>query len=479
MEYCRNGAYRKYWDNESFPLHKQGEGSLNNNQDAFAGETVARWYDFWRERPGTGRRVNSGATSTFFSDSNILSRGSENFNGSGKVDAMRIKKDAWWADYVMWDGWVDPENIHTYIVGHWNYEKGAHKDVYVVSSGDQVELFLNNRSLGFGAQTNRFWFTFKNVKFSPGELRAVSYDKSKQKLSEFTCKTAGAPKSVKLNLIQALDGLHADGSDMVLVEVEVVDANGQRCPLANDRIDFEVKGPVDLIGSRQMSVEAGVNRILLRSTRKAGLVNIIARSGSLVPDSLNFSSKAVDVTFGLSSYVPGTKQPTSLLRGQTPLTSSFITSRVPVSLIDVSAGSNEADAFFSFDDNERTEWRSSGSRTEAWINYKLSRQAELSEICMKLSDWKNRSYQIRILNETGTVLWEGITETSYGYITLPLAKGVISNSVRVELSGAGKEKVVAASNLEAKSDKNIGSPENNSPKEDLRIIEIEFYESAE
>jgi beta-galactosidase len=155
-----------------------------------------------------------------------------------------------------------------------------------------------------------------------------------------------------------------------------------------------------------------------------------------------------------------------------------MTARVPVSLMDVSAGSNESDAYFSFDDNERTEWRSSGPRADAWINYKLSRQAELSEICMKLSDWKNRTYQIRILNEEGVVLWEGTTETSYGYITLPLAKGVVSNSVRVELSGAGREKV-AVSNPGIQSDKNLGSPDNNSSKDDLRIVEIEFYELAE
>jgi len=134
MEYCRDEALRKYWDDQSFPYHKQGDGPLlngkdasayNQNQDMFAMETVVRWYDFYKERPGSGRRVNAGGLSIIFSDSNTHYRGAENYRRSGKVDAMRIKKDAWWAHYVMWDGWADLEKIHSHIVGHWNYSVGT------------------------------------------------------------------------------------------------------------------------------------------------------------------------------------------------------------------------------------------------------------------------------------------------------------------------------------------------------------------
>jgi len=449
----------------------------NQNQDLFAKESVARWFDFWRERPGTGRRVNSGAASYLFSDGN-----------TGKVDAMRIKNEAWWAHYVMWDGWVDLENFHTRIVGHWNYEKGTQKNVYVVSSGDQVELFLNNKSLGFGEQTNRFWFTFKNVTFMPGELRAVSYDNSKKIVSETKCTTAGNPTSLKLNLIQGPDSLHADGADMVLVEVEVLDAKGQRCPLATNKIDFEVKGPVEFLGGTgqdekdhliHLSVEAGINRILLRSTREAGPVTILAKSENLGMDTLSFISKKVSVMKGLSTYLPGLTQPASLTKGETQSISSYTVSRIPVSLMDVSAGSNEKNAFFSFDDNERSEWRSCGARSNAWINYVLTREAELSEICLKLSGWKNTTYPLRVLNENGLVLWEGTTETSYGYVTLPLKKGILSNAIRIELPGAGKEKDSVTTIPENDPTMNLDILEKNeAAKDQLRIIEVEFYEPA-
>lgn len=502
MEYSRDEGLRKYWDDASYPYHKEGEGPLyrdadasayNHNQDLFAMEAVTRWYDYWRERPGTGKRSSSGGVSIIFSDSNTHYRGAENYRRSGKVDAMRIKKDAWWAHYVMWDGWVDNENAHTHLVGHWNYEFGQKKNVYVVSSGNRVELFLNNHSLGNGIQSNRFWFTFPNVAFSAGELRAVSYDADNNIVSSDTLQTAGLAKSLRLKLMQGPMGFHADGSDMILAEVEVVDANGLRCPLANDPIHFELQGPVEFIGgiaqgpdnyagATNLPVECGVNRVLLRATRKPGKVTIKVTSGSLRMDSATIESQPVLVTKGLTNWIPSEVQPIRLERGATPSTSSFVVSRIPVSIADISAGSNQKEAKYSIDDNERTEWRNYSSRSTAWIKYDLVRSAQLSEICMKLTGWRTRSYQIRILGDNNTVLWEGMTPRSLGYITLPMKKGVSTESVRVELLGAGSEKDQFGSIVEVEAGKNLdlfdkNNPGNGDPKDELRIVEIEFYEA--
>ena len=63
-EYCRDEGLRKYWDEYSYPFHKEGDGPLykgkpatdyNRNQDELAISMIARWYDYWRERPGTGK----------------------------------------------------------------------------------------------------------------------------------------------------------------------------------------------------------------------------------------------------------------------------------------------------------------------------------------------------------------------------------------------------------------------------------------
>lgn len=94
MEYCRDEGLRKYWDNYSYPYHKDGEGNsayhsaatgktkkqadasvYNRNQDSFTIENVIRWFDYWRERPGTGKRVSSGGAKIIFSDTNTHFRG--------------------------------------------------------------------------------------------------------------------------------------------------------------------------------------------------------------------------------------------------------------------------------------------------------------------------------------------------------------------------------------------------------------------
>ena len=153
MEYCRDEGLRKYWDEYSYPYHKNGEGNnsfrsamtnkvqkkvdaraYNHNQDSFTIENVIRWFDYWRERPGTGDRVNSGGVKIIFSDTNTHYRGVENYRRSGVTDAMRIPKDPFYAHQVMWDGWVDIENPRIHIVGHWNYKEDVVKPVYVVSS---------------------------------------------------------------------------------------------------------------------------------------------------------------------------------------------------------------------------------------------------------------------------------------------------------------------------------------------------------
>ncbi|HSJ69720.1 MAG TPA: DUF4982 domain-containing protein, partial [Anditalea sp.] len=246
MEYSRDEGLRKYWDEYSPPFHKDGEGpkykdqdasSYNRNQDSHAKENVIRWFDYWLERPGTGKRVSSGGVNIIFSDSNTHFRGGENYRRSGEVDPMRIPKDGFYAHQVMWDGWVDTEVPRSHLMGHWNYEEGVTKDIFVVSNGDDVELFINGDSQGKGEQSYRFLFTFKDISWVPGEIKAVSYDKEGNQVSEVMKKTAGDPAAIKLSVMNHPDGLRADGHDLALVEAEVVDAEGNRCPTALNLID--------------------------------------------------------------------------------------------------------------------------------------------------------------------------------------------------------------------------------------------------
>lgn len=500
MEYCRNEGLRKYWDEYSYPYHKEGAGPLhkgkdasdyNQNQDMLAVENIRRWYDYWRERPGTGLRVSSGGVKIIFSDTNTHYRGEENYRRSGVTDAMRIPKDAFFAHQVMWDGWVDLEQPRIHIIGHWNYKDDTTKPIYVVSTADKVELFLNGKSLGEGEKDYNFLFTFKDVKFEAGKLEAIGYDETGKECCRTALQTAGEPEQIKLNLIQSPNGWKADGADMILVEVEVLDKDGRRCPLANDLIHFDVEGPAEWRGgiaqgkdnyilSKDLPVECGINRALVRSLTTAGTVRITAKAEGLKPAEISLSSSPVAVKDGLSKYIPGNELEGRLTRGETPLTPSYIDTKVDVDILSVVAGANTDDAINSYDDNELSEWRNDGKLNTAWITYRLDRAARVDEVCMKLTGWRMRSYPLEIYAGE-ELIWSGETEKSLGYVHLKV-KPVLTNEITIRLKGASKEsdafgQIIEVAAPVANELDLFKAKDGDKTNHELRIVEIEFKEN--
>ena len=496
-EYCRDEGLRKYWDEYSYPFHKEGDGPLykgqpatdyNRNQDELAITMIARWYDYWRERPGTGNRVSSGGTKIIFSDTNTHYRGAENYRRSGVTDAMRIEKDAFYAHQVMWDGWVDTEKDQTYIIGHWNYPDNTVKPVQVVSTGEEVELFLNGNSLGKGKRQYNFLFTFDNVAFKPGKLEAVSYNKAGKEISRYAVNTAGEPASLKLTAIQNPEGFHADGADMTLIQVEVVDKDGQRCPLDNRTIQFTLKGQAEWRGGiaqgknnhildTNLPVECGINRALIRSTTAAGKVTLTAQAKGLLSASLTLETVPVKVTGGLSTYLPQATLKSRLDRGETPSTPSYKDSKKGVRIVSAKAGSNNNDAEKSYDDIELTEWKNDGKLSTAWITYTLERDAEIDDICIKLQGWRSRSYPLEVY-AGNTLIWSGNTDKSLGYIHLNVEKPVRANTITIRLKGNTSDKDAFGQIIEVEAiAANTMELEKSSSKHQLRIIEVEFLET--
>ena len=496
-EYCRDEGLRKYWDEYSYPFHKEGDGPLykgqpatdyNRNQDELAITMIARWYDYWRERPGTGNRVSSGGTKIIFSDTNTHYRGAENYRRSGVTDAMRIEKDAFYAHQVMWGGWVDTEKDQTYIIGHWNYPDNTVKPVQVVSTGEEVELFLNGNSLGKGKRQYNFLFTFDNVAFKPGKLEAVSYNKAGKEISRYAVNTAGEPASLKLTAIQNPEGFHADGADMTLIQVEVVDKDGQRCPLDNRTIQFTLKGQAEWRGGiaqgknnhildTNLPVECGINRALIRSTTAAGKVTLTAQAKGLLSASLTLETVPVKVTGGLSTYLPQATLKGRLDRGETPSTPSYKDSKKGVRIVSAKAGSNNNDAEKSYDDIELTEWKNDGKLSTAWITYTLERDAEIDDICIKLQGWRSRSYPLEVY-AGNTLIWSGNTDKSLGYIHLNVEKPVRANTITIRLKGNTSDKDAFGQIIEVEAiAANTMELEKSSSKHQLRIIEVEFLET--
>ena len=526
MEYCRDEGLRKYWDEWSYPCHKEGEGPLyrgnpakeyNHNMDQFAVEMVRRWYDYWRERPGTATRVSSGGVKIVFSDTNTHHRGESNYRTSGVTDAMRIPKDAFFVHQVMWNGWVEPEEARTYIVGHWSLSpdpspvgegSSLKKPVYVVSTAEDVELFLNGRSLGKGKQQYRYLFTFENVPFEPGTLEAVGSDGSRYKLE-----TAGEPYQLKLTAIENPEGTRADGADMVLFQVEVVDRQGRRCPLDDRMVHFELSGEAtwiggiatrnnqqlqrpdenrsaelldaaatknisdNYVGAMALPVECGVNRVLVRTTTNAGQVLLTATAEGVKPATIGVKSESVKNEKSL----PQLTLPCQLTRGETPLTPSYKEQARGIEIASAKAGYDSDHTSRSFDDNELSEWKNDGRLSTAWITYRLKKKAAIDDICLKLTGWRLRSYPLEIYAGK-KLIWSGETERSLGYIHLTPSKRVKTDEITIRLKGAGKDEDAfggivevaepAAGELDLFKAKNGGDTKN-----ELRIVEIEFIES--
>ena len=538
MEYHRDEGLRKYWDEQSYPYHKEGDGPLyrgkpaleyNHNMDVFAASMVERWFEYWQERPGTGKRVSDGGVKIIFSDTNTHHRGEANYRTSGVTDAMRIPKDAFFAHQVMWSGWVNPEKEATYIVGHWNYKPGTIKNKeYVVSTGDEVELFVNGKSIGKGERSNQYLFTFNNVKFEAGKIEAVAYTHG-QETSRYSIETAGEPDHIKLTSIQNPEGFKADGADMAIIQVEVVDKEGRRCPLDNRTIHFSCQGELEWLGgiatpneemqkklaaqktntvinknetaeqkaarhaagildstdsdntfdnyirSINLPVECGVNRVLVRSTATPGNIKIFAGANGIKRvASIELKTEKVDI----EKYMPQRSLKCDLTRGETPSTPSYTDIKETINIAGVKAGINQATAKNSYDDDETTEWQSDGKAENAWITYQFAKKETVDEIAVKLTGWRDKMYPLAIYAGKKKV-WEGYTYACLGYVHIKIGKPVKAKDITIKMIGDAKSKTQLGDTKELAGGKAssldfIGITKG---KPVLRIVEIDFLKN--
>jgi len=486
-EYNRSEGLRRYWDEHSPPYHEDGSGEgegerYNQNQDTFAVEDVRRWYEYWRERPGTGRRVSSGALNIIFSDTNTHYRGAENYRRSGEVDPMRIPKDAFRAHRAVWDGWVDVENAHAEILGHWNYDPETVQDVTVVSSAQDVELLRNGESLGFGDRSDRFLFTFEDVEWEPGTLRAVGYDGDGQEVCEAVEETVGEPVAVELTPRTAPTGWRADGHDLALVEVEVVDEDGRRNPVAFDEIEFELDGPAEWRGgiakgpdnyvlSKELPVELGVNRVLVRSTREAGTVTVRAEGEGLEPATVELETEPVETTGGLRPHLPGEGLPANLDRGPTPDGPAYDSRRRPLAVENITAGSNADDAGNAVDDDELSSWESDGDRDDAWIRFDLADAETLGEVRLKVAGHRTTGYPVRVAVD-GREVWSGDVGHTLAYDRISFDP-VDGRSVTIALAGVTRVEDPFGEIVEITGERHQSDREDE--REHLELLEVELY----
>lgn len=160
----------------------------------------------------------------------------------GIVDLAGFPKDVY---YLYQSEWTDKDVL--YIFPHWNWEKGQTVDVWAYyNHADEVELYLNGVSLGKRSKQGDDLHVMWRVNYEPGTLKAVSRKGGKEVLVR-EIKTAGNPVSVRLTPDRAT--IKADGKDLSFVTVELLDKDGNVCPLANQLVKFNLEGDGAIVGT--------------------------------------------------------------------------------------------------------------------------------------------------------------------------------------------------------------------------------------
>lgn len=200
------------------------------------------------------------------------------------------------ASWSMWQ-WND-------VVADWNWQdaKDSPLEVNVYSSCDEVELFLNEKSLG-KKQTNRStkFMAIYQVLYKEGQLKAVGYTNGK-KVNESILKTAGKLARIKLSANRKI--IKADGRDLCYITAELVDENGVMNPKADNLLHFSIEGDATIAGvgnANPMSVESyqqpqrkawrGRCLVVIQSSHKAGNIIIKASSEELPDNTITIQSK--------------------------------------------------------------------------------------------------------------------------------------------------------------------------------------------
>ncbi len=210
----------------------------------------------------------------------------------GIVDLAGFPKDSY---YMYQSEWTHDPVLH--IFPHWNWNKGDSVDVWAYFNTDEVELFLNGKSLGTKRKTGDDLHVMWRVAWQPGVLRAVGRTNGQDVISTEE-RTAGKPARIILQADR--DSINADGTDLSFVKVTVVDSVGTMVPNADNLVHFNVSGNGFIAGvdngsetdhepfkANYRKAFNGLCLVVLQSNGTVGNIHLDASSDGLEPASLD------------------------------------------------------------------------------------------------------------------------------------------------------------------------------------------------
>jgi len=181
-------------------------------------------------------------------------------------------------------------------------------EVWAFSNADEVELFVNGVSQGRVASNSESHAAWPAVPYSPGSLEARGYyGNETEPRAKMTVVTTGPAMAIRASIKDGvgMNGIVADNSDVALIQVEVVDQDGNVVPANGPDVTFTVSGPAKLVGTgngdpssltndKSPTREAyhGLVLGIVQGTHEAGTITVTATTEDLGSSTITIASKA-------------------------------------------------------------------------------------------------------------------------------------------------------------------------------------------
>jgi len=219
----------------------------------------------------------------------------------GIIDTCGFPKDPY---YYYQSCWSNQDVLHLFPHWNWKGREGQEIEVWAFSNFEEVELSLNGKSVGRQAIPKEGHLVWK-VPYAPGILTAVGYRDGRE-IKRVQVETTGPAAGIRL--VPDRIKIHANGEDLSVVRVELVDAAQRLIPNANPLIRFEVDGPGTILGvgngdpscheSDKGTVRSAFNglcQVLVQSSKTAGTLRLRAVADGLLPGVSEITAETGDL----------------------------------------------------------------------------------------------------------------------------------------------------------------------------------------
>ncbi len=293
------GARGIYYDDHANGLMKAINRSPNGPDSIY--NAIERGWKFYDERPWLGG---------LFYWTGFDYRGEPNpmvypATGSqfGVLDYCGFPKDE---AFYLKSWWTDEPVLH--IFPHWNLNghEGEKVDLWAYSNMDEVELFVNGKSLGRKQMPRNGHLSWEAV-YQPGKVKAIGYKNGKRAM-ETTIETTGSASRLQLSADRNM--IKADNMDVAVVAVRVLDKKGRFVPDANEELEIQLEGPFRILGvgngdptfrekerptdglGKSFTVKTfnGLAQILVQATDNSGEGTLSVKAGDLSPAKISITS---------------------------------------------------------------------------------------------------------------------------------------------------------------------------------------------